>query len=446
MWTAFSGSADRNGLVNRFMSVAVGGRFARWSLQSLEFAVGQGLTQAAGMISGLIYVRLMPVDQYALYAMALSSLAFVSIGSDMGVSGALGYYCREHGTDWSVIQPMIAAIVKLRSVLLVFASLIVGVFLLKTVHERNLPIITVLACFGLVVGTVACQLRAGIDLGLMRFEGMQRESYYCEAAGSITRLVVALGMIVTGITTALFGLAGQLLGSLSVLAALPVFRRTRSPTNSSQLIGKDVWRAILGLATPTLPTTIVYMAQDPLVLWFALAFGGNAPIAEAFAVGRIGAIYGLVGIFITVVIGPKFTRIRDDAHFARMAGLCLSALVLLSTAATMIAYLAPSALLLLIGPKYAHLHREVVLSIVATSFNLLIAFLTMVNRMRGWVRLEPLIAASQAVAIFVLASHWSFGDSASVLELMVALAGFSLFCLFTMSVLGLLMPALVKVR
>jgi O-antigen/teichoic acid export membrane protein len=446
MWTAFSGSADRNGLVNRFMSVAVGGGFARWSRQSLEFAVGQGLAQAAGMLSGLIYVRLMPVDQYALYAMALSSMAFVSIGSDMGVSGALGYYCREHGTDWSVIQPMIAAIVKLRSVLLMFASLIVGVFLLKTAHERNLPIITVLACFGLVVGTVACQLRAGIDLGLMRFEGMQRESYYCEAAGSITRLVAALGMIVTGITTAVFALAGQLLGSLSVLAALPVFRRTRSPTNSSQPIGKDVWRAILGFAIPTLPTTIVYMAQDPLVLWFALAFGGKTPIAEAFAVGRIGAIYGLMGIFITVVVGPKFARIRDDAHFARMAGLCLSALVLLSAAATMIAYLAPSALLLLIGPKYAHLHREVVLAIVASSFNLLITFLAMVNRMRGWVRLEPLVAASQAVAIFVLASHWSFEDSANVLELMVALAGFSSFCFFTMSVLGLLMPALVKVR
>jgi O-antigen/teichoic acid export membrane protein len=446
MWTAFSGSAVRNGLVNRFVSLAKSGRLARWSRHALEFAISQGLVQSAGMISGLIYVRLIPVDQYALYAMALTSMAFVSIGSDMGVGGAVGYYWRQSGNDWRVIQPMIAAVVKSRSVLLILATIIVGVCLLKTASEQNLSIITVLACFGLVVATVACQLRTGIDLSLMRLEGMQRESYYCEAAGSITRLLMALGMIVTGITTAFFGLAGQLLGSLAVLTALPVFRRTRSPINRSQPIGKDVWRAILGFAIPTLPTTIVYMAQDPLVLWLALAFGGKTPIAEAFAVGRIGAIYGMMGIFISVVLGPKFARIRDDAHFARMAGLCLSALVLLSAAATMIAYLAPSALLLLIGPKYAHLDKEVMLSVVAASFNLFIAFLAMVNRMRGWVRLEPLVAACQAIAIFVLASHWSFQDAASVLELMIALASFSSFCFFTISVVGLLMPALVTVR
>jgi hypothetical protein len=82
MWMTFYGSG-RSSVINRFIRFASGDRIARWSRQSLEFAVVQGLAQAAGMISGLIYVRLMPVDQYALYAMALSSMAFVSIGSDM---------------------------------------------------------------------------------------------------------------------------------------------------------------------------------------------------------------------------------------------------------------------------------------------------------------------------------------------------------------------------
>jgi hypothetical protein len=388
----------------------------------------------------------MPVDQYALYAMALSSMSFVSIGSDMGVSGALGYYWRQSGNDASVIEPMIAAVVKLRSVFLVLASVLVGVLLLKTATEQNLSIISVLACFGLVVATVSCQLRAGIEVGLMRMEGMQREPYYCEGAGSITRLLVAFGMIVTGITTALFGLAGQLLGSLSILAALRAFGRTRTSTKSSQPIGKKTWRAVLGFAIPTFPTTIVYMAQDPLILWLALTFGGKAPIAETFAVGRIGAIYALMGIFVGIVVAPKFARITDDAHFARMTALCLAALVLLSAAVTIIAYLAPSALLLLIGPKYAHLHREVVLSIVAASFSLLITFLAMANRMRGWVRLEPMVAVCQAVAIFVLASHWSFQDSASVLWLMVVLTGFSFLCFLMTSVVGLLVPTVVMVR
>jgi hypothetical protein len=62
----------------RFVSLGAGDKIARWSRVVFEFAISQGLAQAAGMISGLIYVRLMSVGQYALYAMSLSALTFIS--------------------------------------------------------------------------------------------------------------------------------------------------------------------------------------------------------------------------------------------------------------------------------------------------------------------------------------------------------------------------------
>jgi hypothetical protein len=273
---------------------------------------------------------------------------------------------------------------------------------------------------------------------------MQRESYYCEAAGSITRVLVAVAMIVTGITTALFGLAGGLLGSFSMLAALRRFAST--PRSKSQPVESETWRKVLRYLMPTVFTTFVYTVQLPVVLWLALTFGGKTLLAETFAVGRIGAIYGVTGVFVTAVIGPRLARISDDAHFARVVGLCLLAWVLLSVGATMIAYLAPSALLLLIGPKYAHLEREVVLSVATTSFELLTGLLTMANRLRGWVRLEPVTAACQAVVIFILASHWSFHDSASAWGLIIVLSGFHFLWTGITIVVGLLAPAVVKVR
>jgi len=396
------------------------------------------------MISGLIYVRLMPIDEYALYAMALSSLTFVAIGGDVGLTGSLSYFWRQSDSDGNVIEPIIAVVQRLRSVFFVLASFVCGAFLLKTATERHFSIITVLTCFGLVVATAWSQLRAVLDVQLMRLQGMQRESYYCEAAGSITRLLAAVVMIATGITTALFGLAGGLLGSLSILAALKSFMRT--PRGNSQPIARETWRKVLYYITPTFPTTLVYIAEVPLLLWLALTFGGKAPLAETFAVGRIGAIYGLLTIFINAVVGTRLARVRNDAHFARMMGLFLLALVFLSAAATTVAYLTPSALLLLIGPNYAHLEKQVVLMIAGSSISILTAFLSMANRLRGWVRLEPVAASCQAVAIFSLASQWSFHDSASVLELMVIVAGANFFWTSITSVVGLWMPAVVKVR
>jgi len=425
-------------------SLAVSDWFARWSRLSGEFALSQAVGQSAGLISGLIYVRLMPIDQYALYAMGLTSLSFISTGSDLGLTSCLNYFWRESSRDECGIQPIIAAVQRLRWALFVLASFVSGALLLKTTSEQNLSITSVFACLGLVVATVSVRLRATLDVQVMRLEGMQRESYYCEAAGSITRLLVAVAMIVTGITTALFGLAGGLLGSLSLLAALRAFAGT--PRSKLQRVESETWRKLLGYVIPTVFTTLVYIVQLPVVLWLALTFGGKALLAETFAVGRIGAIYGLMGGFVGVVLAPRLARISDDAHFARIVGRFMLALVLLCVGATTIAYLAPWALLLLIGPKYAHLDREVVLSISAVSFDLLTVFLATANRLRGWVRLESVTAACQAAIIFILASQWSFHDSASAWGLIVVLSAFTFLWTGITSVVGLLAPAVVKVH
>jgi O-antigen/teichoic acid export membrane protein len=409
---------------------------------SVEFAIGQGFGQAAGMLSGLIYVRLMPIEQYALYAMGLSCLAFVSIGSDLGLTSSLSYFWRESGG--SKLEQKIAAVLKLRSVFLVLASVVSGVLLLKTANKQNLALATVLACFGLVVATAWSQTRTTVDLQLIRLEGRQRQSYYCEAAGSLARLLAAGAMIATGMSTALFGLAGGLLGSLSILGALRIIARV--PGNRSQVVEHETWRAVIRYIAPMFPTMVVYMMQDPLVLWLALTFGGKASLSETFALGRIGAVFALLGNFVIAVVAPRLARISDDLHFARMAGLFLIVLVLLCVGATIVAEFAPSALLLLIGPRYAHLQSEVVLSIGTASFGVLLTFVATANRLRGWVRLEPLFAALQTVSIFVLAAQWSFRDSSSVLKLMVVLTGCHFFWFFLTSIVGLLVPRLVKIH
>src|SRR5215468_5321643 len=132
-------------------SVAVGDRLARWSRLSFEFALSQGLAQAAGMISGLIYVRLMPIDQYALYAMGLSALAFLTVGSDLGLTSALSYFWNQRVKAGGALEPRIAAVRRLRLVFLLLSSVVCGAFLLKTAATQNLPMATVLACGGLVV-------------------------------------------------------------------------------------------------------------------------------------------------------------------------------------------------------------------------------------------------------------------------------------------------------
>src|SRR6516162_9325853 len=151
-------TGEQKWVTSRFMSLAVSDWFARWSRLSVEFALSQALGQSAGLIAGLIYVRLMPVDQYALYAMGLTSLAFISTGSDLGLTSALNYFWREGSRDRCGIEPIVAAVQRLRWALLVLASFVSGALLLKATREQNLSMISVLACFGLVVAIVSARL------------------------------------------------------------------------------------------------------------------------------------------------------------------------------------------------------------------------------------------------------------------------------------------------
>src|SRR5262245_46109245 len=91
------------GAKSRKLTLVMRGRITRWSQLFVEFALNQGLVQSAGMVSGLIYVRLLPVDQYALYALSLTALSFAAIGSDMGLTESLSYFWRKSRQDPSVL-------------------------------------------------------------------------------------------------------------------------------------------------------------------------------------------------------------------------------------------------------------------------------------------------------------------------------------------------------
>jgi hypothetical protein len=83
---------------------------------------------------------------------------------------------------------------------------------IESAKAQNVALATIAICFVLFFLTAWLQMRVTVDLLLVRIEDKFRESYYCEGAGSVTRLAMALLMMGTGITAAWFGLLGSLLG------------------------------------------------------------------------------------------------------------------------------------------------------------------------------------------------------------------------------------------
>jgi O-antigen/teichoic acid export membrane protein len=416
----------------------------RRSALLLEFALAQGFGQAAGMISGLIFVRIMPTEEYALYALCMTALAMISVGSDLGLTGSLGYFWRQSLQQATSFGPKLTAVRRLRSALFFLAFTIAAVMLLSSTRSHDVTLPTILACLALLAIGGWMQIQASLDTYLIRLEGRQRVSYYGESAGSLVRLAVATGMLAAGYATAVLGVMG---GAGAAAISLLIVRSFRSDNARMQHpVSPQDRREIRSYLLPMLPSVVMFMVQDPLIMYLTSTRGGQATVAEVFALNRIAAVLALVGTFTIVVVVPRLAGISENRRFFRALGAMFCCLALLGLSLVILTYAEPHLPLMLIGPKYAHLTSEVVLVVISAAISILLSLVALANRIRGWVAIDPYVAAIQALIMISASAFWSFTSAGNVLLLSILIGSINLFSAILISYLGHQRPRLVTAK
>jgi O-antigen/teichoic acid export membrane protein len=418
-------------------------RASQWGRTVAEFALAQGFVQATGLLTGLIYVRTMPVEQYAIYALCLMAISVASVGSDLGITGALSYFWRKYAQSPTELAPMIALVRRWRAILLVGSVVIAAVMLLTSTRNAAISGYTLALCLAIITATAWAQMRNSVDILLVRLAGRQRESYLIEAGGSSVRFAAAAAMLATGFGAAWFGLLGGLLGALAIAALLS--RQDAQPQVSLPAQPKHI-EELRRYALPLMPSVVIYMVQDPLVLWLAAVRGGATVVAEVHALGRIAAIFALIGTFSYVLMTPRLARTGNDRKYLATVVGYSAMICILITCGLLAAAAYPDAILLLIGETYAHLTHELLLSLAAAGLAVLTYFVTLANRGRGWVALDTHFALGQLVLIGALCLSWRMSTAAQVLTLSLALNASALLWSITTMVIGSLHPARVLMR
>jgi hypothetical protein len=146
----------------------------------VEFGLAQGFSQAMGMLAGLIFVRTMPLNEYALYALSMSALGLLSVGSDLGVTGSLNYFWRRSLQAGVSVQPKIAAVRRVRNLLFTSSIVVSGLQLVLSTRTNSFSGPAVAVCFVLLTFTAYLQMRSLVDLQILRLSGHQRKTYLYE--------------------------------------------------------------------------------------------------------------------------------------------------------------------------------------------------------------------------------------------------------------------------
>lgn len=394
------------------------------------------MSQGLGAVTGLLLARWMGIADYGIYNIVVTVMGAMTVLTKGGVH--LGFTAIL-GRTWPDRQRAAQANAAMRlvrgrlSAVVVPAVLVFSAVLLR---EAGAPAVLVIALLAALVLFWIADLRSRI---------VDQILFFAEQFARVQWLDSLLSALRLGAVVALFLLGGVNIYSVvavAVMAAMlrigPILRWVKQlvPLERRDVLPEDV-REVSRCVRRQLPVDIYFVCQAQLVLFVLAAWGKPEDLAGYGAVTRIAQLLAPLQAFTYAYCVPMF--VRATTHITERFVVLAVLLSIPGLALTLLAWLWPESLLLLVGENYAGLHGEILVATAVVAFASVAGNAWSLVAHRGWVRWSwlqiPCGLAWCAVAPFIL-------DLGTISGALTLQAGFSFaLCVATIVELALRAPA-----
>lgn len=376
------------------------------------FGASHLAVQTTSLLAGLLFVNWMSREQFALYTLGSSLVAFMVFLSDLGVTGSMVYFAHRAAREGSSFDRFVAAVFGLRRGALTLVALAIVV---------AFPVVARVKGFGgagawlatlAIVVIVAAQVESALQLQLLRLRGHMATSYRAEVVGSGVRLLLAVALVALAMLEAWIALASV---AIATSATALLARLAQAPLAVGGAPLREERRAVLRYLLPTLPGAVYFSLRGQLTVWLAASFGGTLQLAEVGALGRLGLLFGFFASFGSVVVLPRLAHLRDEHLWRRRALLFGAGLAAVGGGLLAVAAIAPQPFLFLLGPNYRGLEHELLLVVASAAIGLLDGYLVSLNMSRAWTRWNGVAVAALAICQALLVLICPLGTTAGIL-------------------------------
>ncbi|MGO9241884.1 MAG: lipopolysaccharide biosynthesis protein [Bryobacteraceae bacterium] len=354
----------------------------RWARILSTYAGIQVVVQLVGFLSGILVVRSLAKADYAVYTVALSSLVILFTLSDLGIGNALLALGGKVWNDNLRLGQLIRTAFQLRlayfslgllafTAVLFSLSLRAGASLRAAIGIWVILSLSALLQMNYTISSTVPRLRADVT----RLQALDLSAALLRlgliAAASLTFISTAIVLVINGLGYGLQALFGW-------RWANAVIAPQARPTPADR-------KAILDLSRNEIPNALFYCVYGQASVIVISIFGHTKEIAEVGALGRLGAIFTILGSVLTTVVLPRFARVQLRRELIRKYIQVVCCYLAGGGALLFLAFLFPDQLVWVLGAKYKGLQSDV-RYIVAAS--LLVSFIGLVfslNAAKGWV-------------------------------------------------------------
>ncbi len=366
-----------------------------------NFAIVQAIVQIIGFCSGILLVRTLEQRDYAYFTIANTMQGTINVLADIGISVGLisigGRVWRDRHRFGQLVNTALTLRKNLGAIVVIVSTPVLYFLLVRngaTFHYTAVLIVLLLAAlfFQLSVNVLSVVPRLRSDI---------RRIQTIDFTGAICRLLALIALMYFFLNAAV---------ALALAAATSFLQYAMLRSYAAGVIDVDApdnaedRAAMLGFIRKLAANAIFFSLQGQITVFLISFFAREtSSVAEVGALGRLAMIFAVLGNLLTNVFVPAFARCQSAKKlrwlYAGIAGGVVAFGVLVLGGAAIF----PAQFLFVLGNKYTHLHRELLLMVGGAVLSSVTGTFWALNASRAWVAGSwlyiPLTLATQIALI-----------------------------------------------
>lgn len=375
--------------------------WVRWSSVLGQFALLQLLVQVLTALTGFVLVRSLGKADYALFTLASTLMATMSVFSDSGLNAAVLAVGGQLWQDRPKLRRLVWQATSMRTKIGVWASVIIVPWAGWLLSRSDASIAQSVALITLTLLAfwpgAACQLSSTT----LRLHSVYGALQMAELLACMTRLLGTVAFLLAASLSSVTAL-------VVVVAATCVqflYVRRKEAAILGLDAGEDDFRPQLRRSVRhMMPNSAFQCVQGSLVTWLLALLAGSSEVADLGALSRLAVVFTLVAAPLHHVIAPAFARCEDLNRLRRLFALTLAVFCIFAAAVVVLCWFWPAGPLWILGKQYASLNRELPIYMAGLALSALNGVFWALNFSRGWTELVSwnIVASIAATVVGLL--------------------------------------------
>ncbi|HEU5146605.1 MAG TPA: polysaccharide biosynthesis protein, partial [Chryseosolibacter sp.] len=329
--------------------------------------LSQILVQAVGFVGGILVIRLLPTNEYALYILANTMVGTMTVLADGGISTGVIAKGGEVWRDREKLGRVVSTGLDLGRKF-GLASLFVAIpamLLLLSTHHASWQ------TSALIVAVTIPSFFTALSGSLLQVAPKLQQDIIPLQKNQVTFNLLRLFLLALTLVFLPFGFIAMLVSSVSQLFANIGLRRISiSYADWKQRADAAIRKQIMSFVKRMLPGSIYYCLSGQITIWLISIFGSTSAVAQIGALGRLAMVLNFFTILLNMLVVPRFARLVARRKLLLEWYLKIQMyLTLFCVMVIAFAYIFSDQVLWILGDNYSGLGYELLLSIAGSCLN-----------------------------------------------------------------------------